>query len=168
MDTDKVLIAFWLSSGFYSATKALSTPLPWIMIFVLLEPAFPFFVPMSGRPLAVTTFLVFSRPLCSHFAVQIVIREFSAPLQQHCLSLSRGFPLHPKFAMLQPALLQLFCSTSWSHSAVLQQRCSFCTGMIGILVYHECCICCCHQNLWNWRIEGKFIGFEHSTKLTTT
>ena len=27
--------------------------------------------------------------------------------------------------LLQPALIQLFCSASWSHSAVLQQRCSF-------------------------------------------
>ena len=65
MDTNKVSVAFWLSSGFYSATKALSTPLPWITIFVLLEPAFPFLVLTSGRPLAVTTFFVFSRPLCS-------------------------------------------------------------------------------------------------------
>ena len=45
-----------------------------------------------------TCIFVFSKPLCSHFAVQIVIREFSALLQQRCLSLSKGFPLQPKFA----------------------------------------------------------------------
>ena len=83
---------------FYSATKTLSTPLPCMMIIVLLEPAFLFFVLTSGRPLPVTTFFVFSKPLCSHFEAQIVIREFSAPLQKHCLSLSKGFPLQPKFA----------------------------------------------------------------------
>ena len=56
---------------------------------------------MSGRPLPVATFFVFSKPLCSLFAAQIVIREFSAPLQKRCLSLSKGFPL-------QPALLEFF------------------------------------------------------------
>ena len=96
----KVSIAFWLSSGFYSATKALSTPLPCIMIIVLLKTAFLFFVLTSGRPLLVTTFFVFSKPLCSHFAAQIVIREFSVPLQQRCLSLSKGFPLQCKTAKI--------------------------------------------------------------------
>ena len=38
----KYLLHFDFSSGFYSATKALSTPLPCIMIIVLLEPAFLF------------------------------------------------------------------------------------------------------------------------------
>ena len=60
MDTNKVQVAFGLSSGFYSATKALSTPLPCTMIIVLLEPAFLFFVLTRGRPLPVTTFFVFS------------------------------------------------------------------------------------------------------------
>ena len=83
---------------------------------------FFFFVLTSGRPLQVITFFVFSKPLCSHFAAPIVIPEFSAPLQKRCLSLSKGFPL-------QPALLQLFCSASWSYSAALQQRCSFRTGI---------------------------------------
>ena len=32
--------------------------------------------------------------------------------------------------LLQPALLQLFCSASWSHSAALQQRFSFRTGKV--------------------------------------
>ena len=101
VDTNKVYkVAFWLSSGFYSAIKALSTPLPCIMIIVLLEPAFLFFVLTSGRPLPVTTFFVFSKPICSHFAVQIVMREFSASLQQRCLSLSKGFPLQHETAKI--------------------------------------------------------------------
>ena len=123
-----IKVALWLSSGFYSASKALSTPLPCIMIIVLLKSAFLFFVLTSGRPLRVTTFFVFSKPLCSHFAAQIVIPEFSAPLQQRCSSLSKGFPLQPNLRPLQPALLQLFCSASWSHSSALRQRCSFRTG----------------------------------------
>ena len=61
----KYKLHFRLSGGFYSATKALSTPLPCIMIIVLLEPAFLFFVLTSGRPLPVTTFFVFPKPLCS-------------------------------------------------------------------------------------------------------
>ena len=35
------------------------------MIIVLLKSAFLFFVLTSGRPLPVTTFFVFSKPLCS-------------------------------------------------------------------------------------------------------
>ena len=57
------------------------------MIIVLLKSAILFFfVLTSGRPLPVTTFYLFEatvQPLPS----QIVIREFSAPLQQRCLSL---------------------------------------------------------------------------------
>ena len=92
------------------------------MILVLLEPAFLFFVLTSGRPLPVTTFFVFSKPLCSHFAAQIVIREFSAPLQKRCLSLSKGFPLQPKFVT---AAAQRFYS---SFVALLEASCSFRTG----------------------------------------
>ena len=91
------------------------------MIIVLLEPAFLFFVLTSGRPLPVTTFFVFSKPLCSHFAVQIVIREFSASLQKRCLSLSKGFPLQPKFAT---AAAQRFYSTFVALLEAILQRCS--------------------------------------------
>ena len=87
------------------------------MIIVLLEPAFLFFVLTSGRPLPVTTFFVFSKPLCSHFAAQIVIREFSAPLQKRCLSLSKGFPLQPKFAAAAALLVSYGWFLSWRHFA---------------------------------------------------
>ena len=99
----------------------MSTPLPCILIIVLLEPAFLFFVLMSGRPLPVTTFFVFSKPLCSHFAAQIVIREFSATLQKRCLSLSKGFPLQPKFAA---AAAQRFYSFFVALLEAILQRCS--------------------------------------------
>ena len=91
------------------------------MIIVLLEPAFLFFVLTSGRPLPVTTFFVFSKPLCSHFAAQIVIQEFSAPLQKRCLSLSKGFPLQPKFAA---AASQRFYSSFVVLLKAILQRCS--------------------------------------------
>ena len=42
-----------------------ATSLPCIMIIVLLEHAFLFFVLTSNRPLPVTTIFVFSKPLCS-------------------------------------------------------------------------------------------------------
>ena len=99
----------------------MSTPLPCIVIIVLLEPAFLFFVLTSGRPLPVTTFFVFSKPLCSHFAAQIVIREFSAPLQKRCLSLSKGFPLQPKFAT---AAAQRFYSSFVVLLEAILQRCN--------------------------------------------
>ena len=116
-------VAFWLFSGFYSASKAFSTPLPCIMIIVLLKSAFLFFVLTSGRPLPVTTFFVFSKPLCSHFAAQIVIPEFSAPLQKRCLSLSKGFPLQR-----ETAKICYCCSQPFYSSFFLQQRCLFRTG----------------------------------------
>ena len=101
-----------------------------------------FFVLRSGRrPLPVTTFFVFSKPLCSHFA---------ATLQPLCSAdcdsgifctaakgLSTAARNSQNLLLLQPALLQLFCSASWSHSAVLQQRCSFRTGLLVEISHNE-------------------------------
>ena len=72
----KYQLRFDFSSGFYSASKALSTPLPCIMIIVLLKSAFLFFLLTSGRPLRVSTFFVFSKPLCSHFAATLQCRSW--------------------------------------------------------------------------------------------
>ena len=88
---------------------------------------FLFFVLTSGRPLPVTTFFVFLKPLCSHLTAQIVIQEFSNSAVYRC---QRAFHWSQNLQLLQPALLQLFCSASWSHSAALQQHCSFRTGII--------------------------------------
>ena len=118
------------SSGSYSASKALSTPLPCIMIIVLLKSAFLFFVLTSGRPLQVTTFFVFSKPLCSHFAARIVILEFSAPLQQRCLTLSKGFPLQRETAKICYCCSQPFYSSFVALLEVILQRCSFRTAML--------------------------------------
>ena len=93
------------------------------MIIVLLKSAFLFFVLTSGRPLRVTTFFVFSKPLCSHFAAQIVIPEFSAPLQKRCLWQSKGFPLQR-----ETAKICYCCSQPFYSSFFLQQRCLFRTG----------------------------------------
>ena len=101
------------------------------MIIVLLEPAFLFFVLTSGRPLPVTTFFVFSKPLCSHFAAQIVIREFSAPLQKRCLSLSKGFPLQPKFAA---AAAQRFYSSFVALLEAILQRCSSAARFVQVML----------------------------------
>ena len=83
-----------------------------------------FFVLTSGRPLPVTTFFVFSKPLCSHFAAQIVIREFSAPLQKRCLSLSKGFPLQRETAKICYCCSQPFYSSFVVLLEVILQRCS--------------------------------------------
>ena len=118
------------------------------MIIVLLEPAFLFFVLTSGRPLPVTTFFVFSKPLCSHFAAQIVIREFSAPLQKRCLSLSKGFPLQPKFAA---AAAQRFYSSFVALLEAILQRCSSAApfvralsllSLLSVFSPLPCCLCC--------------------------
>ena len=84
-----------------------------------------FFVLTSGRPLPVTTFFVFSKPLCSHFAAQIVIREFSAPLQQRCLSLSKGFPLQRETAKICYCCSQPLYSSFVALLEVILQHCSF-------------------------------------------
>ena len=106
------------------------------MIIVLLEPAFLYFVRTSGRPLPVTTFFVFSKPLCSLFAAQIVIREFPAPLQKRCLSLSKGFPLQPKFAA---AAAERFYSSFVALLEAILQRCSsaarFVRAILVCMVY---------------------------------
>ena len=117
----------------------MSTPLPCIVIIVLLEPTFLFFVLTSGRPLPVTTFFVFSKPLCSHFAAQIVIREFSAPLQKRCLSLSKGFPLQPKFAAA--AAQRFYCSFVVLLEAILQ-RCSSAARFVRVRSWFCCNLQC--------------------------
>ena len=81
---------------------------------------FFFFVLTSGRPLPVTTFFVFR----SHFAAQIVIREFSAPLQQRCLSLSKGFPLQRETAKICYCCSQPFYSSFVALLEVILQCCS--------------------------------------------
>ena len=121
---NKVSVAFWLSSGFYSATEVFSTPLPGIMIIVLLKSAFLFFSLTRGRPIPVTTFFVFSKPLFSHFAAQIVIRKFSALLQQRCLSLSKGFQLQHQTAKICYCYSQPFHSSFVALLEVILQRCS--------------------------------------------
>ena len=100
------------------------------MIIVLLEPAFLFFLLTSGRPLPVTAFFVLSKPLCSHFAAQIVIQEFSAPLQKRCLSLSKGIPLQPKFAAAAPPH---FYSSFVALLEAILQRCSSAARFVRVL-----------------------------------
>ena len=68
----------------------------------------------------------------TNFAAQIVIREFSAPLQKRCLSLSKGFPLQPKFAA---AAAQRFYSSFVALLEAILQRCSFRTGGITDIKY---------------------------------
>ena len=110
------------------------------MIIVLLEPAFLFFVLTSGRPLPVTTFFVFSKPLCSHFAAQIVIREFSAPLQQRCLSLSKGFPLQRETAKICYCCSQPFCSSFVALLEVILQHCSSAARFVQVMTALICAI----------------------------
>ena len=113
--------------------KALSTPLPCFVIIVLLKSAFLFFVLTSGRPLPVTTFFVFSKPLCIHFAAQIVIREFSAPLEQRCLSLSKGFPLQRETAKIFYCCSQPFCSSFVALIEVILQRCGSAARFVRVI-----------------------------------
>ena len=66
----------------------------------------------------------------SHFAAQIVIREFSAPLPKRCLSLSKGFPLQPKFAA---AAAQRFCSSFVALLEAILQRCSSAARFVRVV-----------------------------------
>ena len=96
----------------------------WLLYNKLKSAFLFFFVLTSGRPLQVTTFFVFSKPLCSHFAAQILIPEFSAPLQKRCLSLSKGFPLQRKTAKICYCCSQLFYSSFVALLEVILQRCT--------------------------------------------
>ena len=96
--------------------------------YCIIEVFISFFVLTSGRPPPVTTFFVFSKPLCNHFAAQIVIREFSVPLQQRCLSLSKGFPLLRETAKVCYCCSQPFYNSFVALLEVILQRCSFRTG----------------------------------------
>ena len=102
------------------------------MIIVLLEPAFLFFVLTSGRPLPVTTFFVFSKPLCSADRDSGIFCTAAKALFIAVKGLSTAAKI---CGCCSPALLQLFCSASWSHSAALQQRCKFRTGVNVIKVF---------------------------------
>ena len=84
------------------------------MIIVLLEPAFLFFVLTSGRPLPVTTFFVFSKPLCSADRDSGIFCTAAKALFIAVKGLSTAAKI---CGCCSPALLQLFCSASWSHSA---------------------------------------------------
>ena len=94
----------------------------------LLKSVFLFFVLTSGRPLRVTTFFVFSKPLCSADRDSGIFCTAAKALFIAVKGLSTAARNSQNLLLLQPALLQLFCSASWSHSAALQQRSSFRTG----------------------------------------
>ena len=95
------------------------------MIIVLLERAFLFFVLTSDRPLPVTTIFVFSKPLCSADRDSGISCTAAKALFIAVKGLSTAAKICDCCSL---ALLQLFCRTSWSHSAALQQPCSFRMG----------------------------------------
>ena len=96
----------------------------WLLYYWSLHSAFLFFVLASGRPLRVTMLFVFSRPLCCHFAAQIVIPEFSVPPPKRCLSLSKGFPLQHETAKICYCCSQPFYSSFVALLEVILQRCN--------------------------------------------
>ena len=96
--------------------------------YCIVEVCIFFFVLTSGRPLPVTTFLVFSKPLCSADRDSGIFCTAATALFIAVKGLSTAARNSQNLLLLQPALLQLFCSASLSHSAALQQRCSFLTG----------------------------------------
>ena len=129
------------------------------MIIVLLKSAFLFFVLTSGRPLQVTTFFVFSKPLCSHFAAQIVIPEFSAPLQKRRLSLSKGFSLQRETAKICYCCSQPFYSSFVALLEVILQRCSsaarFVRGTLSVTC--QISLSCTIKFVWRLQIYSVLI-----------
>ena len=123
-----ILIKYQLHFDFlvvFTPPKALSTSLPCFVVIVLLKSALT-----SGRTLPGTTFFVLK------FEATLQRRSWFGNFLHRCNSAvyrcQRAFPAARNshfLLLLQPALLQLFCSASWSHSAALQQRCSFRTGI---------------------------------------
>ena len=89
-----------------------------------------FFVLTSGRPLPVTTFFVFSKPL---YSADHDSGIFGTAAKALFIAVKGLFTAAKICGCRSPALLQLFCSASWSHSAALQQCCLFRTGRQGVL-----------------------------------
>ena len=103
----------------------------WLLYYWSLH--FFFFVLTSGRPLPGTTFFVLKfeatlQPLCSADRDSGIFCTAATALFIAVKGLSTAARNSQNLLLLQPALLQLFCSASWSHSAALQQRYSFRTG----------------------------------------
>ena len=110
----KYKLHFDPSRGFYFATKALSTPLPCIMIIVLLEPAFLFFVLTSGRPFntgnnILCLFEATLQPLCSADRDSGIFYTAAKALFIAVKGLSTAAKI---CSCCSPALLQLFCRAS--------------------------------------------------------
>ena len=98
----------------YSSTKALSTPLPCIMIIVLLKPAFLFFVLTSGRPFNTGNNILCLleatlQPLCSADRDSVIFCAAAKALFIAVKGLSTAAKICDGCS---PALLQL----SWSAS----------------------------------------------------
>ena len=103
----------------FTRIKALSTPLPFILIIALLEPAFLFFVLTSGRALPVKITCLFEatlQPLCSADRDSGIFCTAAKALFIAVKGLSTAAKICGCYS---PAHLQLFCSASWSHSAAL-------------------------------------------------
>ena len=116
-----ILIKYQLHFDFLvvlTPPKVLSTPLPCFMIIVLLKSAFLFFCTNEWWAITSNNILSFSKPL----AVQIEIREFSAPLQPRCLSLSKGFPLLRETAKICYCCSQPFYSSFIALVEVILKR----------------------------------------------
>ena len=86
----------------------------WLLYYWSLH--FFFFVLTSGRPLPVTTFFVFSKPLCGADRDSGIFCTAAKALFIAVKGLSTAAKI---CGCCSPALLQLFSSASWSHSAVL-------------------------------------------------
>ena len=137
------------------------------MIIVLLEPAFLFFVLTSGRALPVTIFFVLFeatlQPLCSADCDSGIFCTAAKALFIAVKGLSTAAKI---CGCCSPALLQLFCSASWSHSAALHVS----YGYASIYPqkgkpYSEWNMCCALfektiQTTW-WR-KNCYVKFVHN------
>ena len=81
--------------------------------YCIIQVSISFSVLMSGRPLPVTTFFVFSKPFCSTYRDLGIFCTAATALFIAVKALS----LQRETVKICYCCSQLFCSTSWSHSA---------------------------------------------------
>ena len=123
---NRLLIKYQLHFDFLVVFTPLLRPcqllyhVSWLLYYWSLH-FFFFFVLTSGRPFntGITTFFVFSKPLCSEDRDSGIFCTAAIALFIPVKGLSTVARNSQNLLLLQPALLQLFCSTSWSHSAAL-------------------------------------------------
>ena len=133
----------------FTRIKALSTPLPFILIIALLEPAFLFFVLTSGRALPVKITCLFEatlQPLCSADHDSGIFCTAATAL----FIAVKGLSLQRETAIFCYCCSQPFCSSFVALLEAILQRCSSAARFVRVGPIAFLPSCSCGANLIDW------------------